>query len=183
MNTNTMTVRKATKKSNSVAKVGKLNEVQTTNEVETTNEVKAKNDLEKVERINKVLNELGTKKVGDKEIMPTKKLVNALVTIDRLNAKSEKTNFDKLLLLNANIKKDEITNINKLYNRLKNDYEVECIDFLGGSKFPTFAEFKEKLPIKFAFSIWDGLNTIYKFNTNAQRKAKAEKQQAKVNAI
>ena len=179
MNTKTQNTKKVASQGTSKV-VNNSKVVKTQKELQTQKELKA---VEKNALIDKVVNGLGVKQVRDKVVNPTKKLVGALVTIERLNAKTEKTNFDKLLLLNATIKVEDITNINKLYNRLKNDYLTQCVDFLGGAKFPTFKEFSEKLPIKFAFSIWDGLNTIYKFNTNAQRKIKAEKHQAKVNAI
>lgn len=146
-------------------------------------ELKEKNAIEKVALIDKVTNELGTKQVGDKVVKPSKKLINSIVTKERLTNKAEKNAFDFVLLANATIKVDEFTNINKLYNKLKHDFVNECTNILGGFEFPTFAQFKEKLPIKFTFSTWDGLNTIYKFNLNAQRKERAKKQQEKVNAI
>jgi hypothetical protein len=146
-------------------------------------ELKEKNAIEKVALIDKVTNDLSTKQVGDKVVKPSKKLINSIVTKERLTNKAEKNAFDFVLLANATIKVDEFTNINKLYNKLKFDFVDECTNILGGFEFPTFAQFKEKLPIKFTFSTWDGLNTIYKFNLNAQRKERAKKQQEKVNAI
>lgn len=146
-------------------------------------QLKEQNVIEKSTLIDKITNDLGTKQVGEKVVKPSKKLISSLVTKERLNAKIEKNAFDFVLLANAIIKVDEFTNINKLYNKLKFDFADECTNILNGFEFPTFAQFKEKTPIKFTFSTWDGLNTIYKFNLNAQRKLKVEKQNEKVSAI
>jgi len=53
---------------------------------------------------------------------------------------------------------------------------------LGSSKFPTFKEWSEKMPIKAQYSYYDGLLCLAKFNKQAVTKSKVERQNKTVAA-
>lgn len=110
----------------------------------------------------------------------SKAINKAKQSIETLNAKKNRSNFESRMLANA-IYKVEARSLSKIYkdlNDAKGDLKNAVTEVLGKKTLPTFAEFKSKAKEgKEYFSIWDGLNMLSKFNTKAQQVKKAERQQ------
>lgn len=71
----------------------------------------------------------------------------------------------------------------KLYKSVKADFEAgdkSIVELLGKSKFPTFKDFAEKLPIKLLFSKWDAFGILAKCNKAAVARTKVKKQGGEV---
>ena len=105
--------------------------------------------------------------------------VNANTTINTLNAKEERTQFDAVRLANQ-MYKIENRSLSKIYRELaKPSQEIKPIikEILGKSKFPTFAEFQAKAKDgqKF-FSVYSGLLMLKQFNKIAKTRAKVKRQ-------
>lgn len=96
-----------------------------------------------------------------------------------LLGKENKTSFDFAKLANVTDKIENKT-LSKVYkNCQSNEYSKQI---LGGSKFPTFKEFAEKMRVKESYSNWDGYLLLRKFNKKeviASKVARQNKKEAK----
>ena len=111
------------------------------------------------------------------------KVINkAKQSIETLNAKETRTNYESRRLANA-IYKIEARSLSKIYKDLKGadgELKLAITEVLGKKTLPSFADFKSKAKEgKEYFSIWDGLNMLSQFNVKAQHAKKAAKQQAR----
>lgn len=88
-------------------------------------------------------------------------------------------------LANAEEKLESKT-ISRVYRELELKYKAKndtIIRMVGASKFPTFKEWAEKMPIKSQYSYWDGVCCLVKFNKVATTATKVQRQNKKVAAI
>lgn len=209
MNTKTQSAKKVVSKGATTKVVNDSKVVNNQNELTTAQKRKATNEAKKKEReakkaIEKALAEkieadkkaikdakklvIDTKKkqlekdVNGLKIQPTTAYINKVLTIERLQNKDSIGLNELVTLESAKIHIEDLSP-SKLYKRLQNDLNEHCLTILQGFDFPEFKDFLNSLPTKYAFSINDGLKTIAKFNTNAQRVLRATKQQTKQDAI
>jgi|TARA_B110000908_G_scaffold119252_1_gene139749 hypothetical protein len=105
--------------------------------------------------------------------------VKANETIKTLKAKKERSQFDTLRLVNQMFK-IENRSLSKIYKDLSNpspEIQVLISEILGASKFPTFAQFKEKAKKEQTyFSVYSGLLIVKQFNKIAKTRSKVAKQ-------
>lgn len=99
---------------------------------------------------------------------------------------SESLTRQELLSLANAYEKLESKKISRVYRELELKIKAKdatLLSILGKAKFPTFKEWAAKMPEKFQYSYWDGLQCLSKFNKIAVTKSKAVKQNKKVAAI
>lgn len=148
-----------------------------TKKVKTLSDSQKLAQLKKVEAQQKAIEFLGTKIVNGKEITPSKKTVKAQTTIEMYLDKENRSLFETKLLINALSKTDNLSP-SKVYKKMvENDALNGYFCELSGMKnLPTFKQFLDKLPIKFAYSEWDILGALSKLNPKHKLNAKIERQ-------
>ena len=92
---------------------------------------------------------------------------------EALTNKENKSVFDFVKLANVTDKLENKT-ASKVYKNCIGNPEIKNI--LGGSKIPTFDEFRTKLPIKENYSNWIGFLTFAKFNAKNELTKKVVRQ-------
>lgn len=115
-----------------------------------------------------------------KNVISKLQVVNKAQTLverkEALTSKENKSTFDYVKLANVTDKIENKT-ASKVYKNCIANPQIKHI--LGGSKIPTFAEFIIKLPIKTAYSNWNGYLTLAKFNTKNELAKKVVSQNKK----
>ncbi len=105
--------------------------------------------------------------------------LNANTTINTLNAKQDRTQFDAVRLANQ-MYKIENRSLSKIYKELANpSAEIQSLisEILGKSQFPTFAQFKAKAKKgQIYFSVYSGLLIVKQFNKIARTRSKVARQ-------
>lgn len=119
-----------------------------------------------------------TKKENEAKLTPMQK---AEKTIKEIKAKGAKaTAYDLQRLANAQLKQEQ-KSLRYVHGQLKRAYESGKSDFektileLSGSKFPTFASFKNTYKSKYV-SMWGGMATLRALNPKFKLAVKVERQ-------
>lgn len=146
-------------------------------------ELQKKRQSEKIEAQNKAYEFLGTKTVNGKVINPSKKTVKAQTTIELYIDKENRSLNETKLLTNALSKIDSLS-ASKVYSRMVASTILHeyFLELSGAKQLPTFKEFAEKLPVKFAYSEWDILGALTKMNPKHKLNQKIERQNKAVKA-
>jgi len=133
--------------------------------------------LAKIEAQKKAIEFLGTKTVNGRKLNPPKRIVKAQTTIELYIDKDERTIFETKLLINALSKTDSLSASKVFDNMINNKLLFEyCLELSGCKVAPTFKEFVQNLPIKFAYSEWDVLGAMSKMNPKHKLNLKIERQ-------
>jgi hypothetical protein len=90
-----------------------------------------------------------------------------------------------IYLTNAEEKLESKT-ISRVYRELQLKYiagNERILLMLGKSEFPTFKEWAEKMPVKYQYSFYSGLECLAKFNNVAKTATRVQRQNKQVAAI
>ena len=137
--------------------------------------------LVKVENINEAL------KIVDKSAKSKKQIETEqrILTLESKQLKQALTKQELTWLANAEEKLESKT-ITRVYREIELKFKAKndtIVRMIGASKFPTFKEWAEKMPIKSQYSYWDGVCCLVKFNKIATTATKVQRQNKQVAAI
>ena len=128
------------------------------------------------------------KKAAAKKVVAIKEVAKEVVRVKKsleerqaeLLLNGNKSAFDFIKLANVT---DKIENksISKVFANVTSS--AYLADILGGATLPSFKDFAAKMPVKSAYSNWDGYKCLLGFNTAYQLAKKVKKQNKKVAAI
>ena len=144
--------------------------------------MKVQNTTTPVNKVTKVKKAAAKKVVAIKEVK--KEVVKVKKSLEErqieLLSNANKTAFDFIKLANVT---DKIENksISKVFANVTSSSYIS--DILGSNTLPSFKDFAAKMPVKSAYSNWDGYKCLLTFNTAYQLAKKVKKQNKKVAAI